>query len=183
MKIIIGTESPPKVQAIKEAIEKCPYFQGQDIELVSIKADSDISDMPTSMTENMLGAKNRAHNAQKIHSDADFYIGMEWGTDFIGDKSYLFGVVYILSKNGNGHFGVSNMVEVPRIFHDKIYYEKQELWPILSEITGVSDASKKNGAFGAWTDDIFTRKDQFMFAFLSAIAPFYNTYYSLHSHS
>ncbi len=69
------------------------------------------------------------------------------------------------------------MVEVPQIFYEKIYNEKQELGPILSEITGVSGASKKNGAFGAWTDDIFTRKDQFVFAFLSAIAPFYNQYY------
>ena len=100
MKIIIGTQSPPKVQAIQEAIAKCPYLQSQTIEIISIKANSEISDMPTSMTENMLGAKNRAINSQKLHPDADFYIGMEGGTDFIGEKSYLFGVVYILAKSG-----------------------------------------------------------------------------------
>lgn len=179
MKLIIATTSPPKVQAIEEAIARCPYFSGQDTEILTLKVPSDISDMPTSMTENMLGARNRAENARNIEPDADFWIGMEGGTDFIGEKSYLFGVVYILAKNGEWHFGVSNMVEVPRIFHENIYYKKKELWPILSEITGVADASKKNGAFGAWTDDMFTRKDQFIFAFLSAIAPFYNQYYTL----
>lgn len=101
MKIIIGTESPPKVQAIMEAIAKCPFFEGKNPEIITAKVNSEISDMPTSMTENMLGAKNRAQNAQKLHPDVDFAIGMEGGTDFIGEKSYLFGVVYILDKNGN----------------------------------------------------------------------------------
>lgn len=179
MKIVIWTESPPKVAAIREAIEKCPYFAGKNPEIITTKVSSEISDMPTSMTENMLGAKNRAKNAKKSIPDADFYIGMEGGTDFIWEKSYLFGVVYVLAKNGEWHFGMSNMVEVPKIFHEKIYFEKKELGPILSEITGVADASKKNGAFGAWTNDVFTRKDQFIFAFLSAMAPFYNEYYEL----
>lgn len=100
MKLIIATTSPPKVQAIEEAIARCPYFSGQDTEILTLKVPSDISDMPTSMTENMLGAKNRAENARNIEPDADFWIGMEGGTDFIGEKSYLFGVVYILAKNG-----------------------------------------------------------------------------------
>lgn len=100
MKIIIATQSPPKVQAIQEAIAKCPYLQNENIEIVSMKAKSGVSDMPTSMEENMLGAKNRAFDAQNQVSDADFYIGMEGGTSFILDKTYLFGAVYILAKNG-----------------------------------------------------------------------------------
>lgn len=177
MKIIIATQSPPKVQAIEEAISRCPYFQDKNIEIISIKAKSNVSDMPISIEENMLGAKNRAINAKNQITDADFYIGMEGGTSFVLDKTYLFGAVYILSRTGEWHFGLSNMIEVPIYFHEKIYNEKQELGPVLAEATGVADASKKNGAFGAWSDDIFTRKDQFVFAFLSAIVPFYNQYY------
>ena len=60
MKIVIWTTSAPKVEAIKEAIEKCVYFLNEEIELVDIKVNSWVSDMPTSIEENMLGAKNRA---------------------------------------------------------------------------------------------------------------------------
>ncbi|RKW24357.1 DUF84 family protein [Candidatus Gracilibacteria bacterium] len=179
MKIVIGTQSAPKVEAIKEAINKSPYFNGETIEIIDLKVNSEISDMPTSIEENMIGAKNRAINSKKEISDADFYIGMEGGTSFFGEKTYLFGVVYILDKNGNGHFGFSNMMEVPQFFHKKIYNEKLELGPVLEEATGIQNASKKNGAFGAWSDDTLTRKDQFIFAFMSAIPVFFNKYYKM----
>ena len=60
MKIVIWTQSAPKVEAIKEAIFKIPYFEGKDIEIIDIKVSSWISDMPTSIEENMIWAKNRA---------------------------------------------------------------------------------------------------------------------------
>jgi non-canonical (house-cleaning) NTP pyrophosphatase len=40
MKIILGTQSPPKVQAIEEAIKSCIYFQDLEIEITSVKANS-----------------------------------------------------------------------------------------------------------------------------------------------
>lgn len=179
MKIVIWTTSAPKVAAIKEAIEKCHYFLNEEIELVDIKVASWVSDMPTSIEENMLWAKNRAFNSLKIVQDADLYVWMEWWTSFFWEKTYLFWVVYILNRKGQGHFGFSNMMEVPKYFHEKIYNEKLELWPVLEEATWVENASKKNGAFWAWSDDMLTRKDQFYMAFLSAIPAFYNKYYKL----
>lgn len=175
MKIVIWTKSPPKVEAIKEAVKNYIYFKNKDIEIIEIKAASDISDMPTSIEENMLWAKNRAENAKKEIKDADFYIWMEGWTSFFWEKSYLFWVVYIIDKNSKWHFGFSNMMEVPEYFHKKIYYEKLELWPILEEATWVENASKKNWAFWAWSDDSLTRKDQFIFAFMSAIPALINT--------
>ena len=90
MKIVIWTQSAPKVEAIKEAIFKIPYFEGKDIEIIDIKVSSWISDMPTSIEENMIWAKNRALNSKKEISDADFYIWMEGWTSFFWEKSYLF---------------------------------------------------------------------------------------------
>lgn len=178
MLIAIATKSPPKVWAIEEAIKKCIYFENEKIEIISEKINSDVSDMPTSIEENMLWAKNRANNLSKT-TKADFYIWMEWWTSFIWEKSYLFWVVYILNKNWKWHFWFSNMMEVPEIFHKRIYNNKEELWPILTELTWEQWASQKNWAFGHWSDDMLIRKDQFMFAFLSAIPAFYNKYYKL----
>ena len=179
MKIVIWTTSAPKVEAIKEAIEKCVYFLNEEIELVDIKVNSWVSDMPTSIEENMLGAKNRAYNCLKVIQDADFYVWMEWWVWFIWEKTYLFWVVYILNRKWIWHFWISNMMEVPKYFHKKILIEKMELWPILAEATWIENASKKNWAFGAWSDDMLNRKDQFLIAFLSAIPAFYNKYYKL----
>lgn len=178
MKIAIWTKSPPKIAAIEEAIKKCIYFKWIDIEIIPLKVNSDISDMPISIEENMNWAKNRAFNTKK-EIKADLYIGMEWWMSKIEDKAYLFWVVYILDNNWKWHFWFSNMMEVPNIFEKRIYKNNEELWPVLSEITWIQWASKKTGAFWHWSDDMLVRKDQFMFAFLSAIPPFYNKYYKM----
>jgi len=178
MKIAIWTKSPPKVNAIEEAIENCKYFEWENIEFTTLKVDSWISDMPTSLEENMKWAENRAKNSKK-EIKADLYIWMEWWMHILGEKAYLFWVVYVLDNNWEWHYGFSNMMEVPKLFKHRIYENNQELWPVLTELSWEQWASQKNWAFGHWSDNLLTRKDQFMFAFLSAIPPFYNKYYKL----
>lgn len=178
MKIAIWTQAPPKVEAIKDAIKKCYYFDSEEIEIINNKVESWISEMPISTQEIMIWAKNRAVNI-KNKIEADFYIWMEWGTSYMLDKTYLFWVVFIIDNKWNKHYWISNFIELPKVFHEKIYLEKLELWPVLANISGVENASKKNWAFWAWTNNIITRKDQFEIAFLSAIAPFFNEYYKL----
>jgi len=178
MKIAIWTKSPPKIAAIEEAIKKCVYFKNKEIEIIPLKVSSWISDMPISEKENMQGAYNRAHNCKK-EINADFYIWMEGGTTLIWDKAYLFGVVYILDNNWKWHYWFSNKMEVPEYFRKKIYDEWLELWPVLAEATKEENASKKWWAFAHWSDNMLTRKDQFVLAFLSGIVPFYNKYYNL----
>lgn len=177
MKIAIWTKSPPKVAAIESAIKQCDYFKWKNIEFITLKVESWISDMPISLEENMDWARNRAINT-KNKILADLYIGMEWWMTKIEDKAYLFWVVYILNNSNKWHFWFSNMMEVPKIFEKRVYENLEELWPVLSEITWEKWASKKNWAFWHWSDDILTRKDQFTFAFLSAIPAFYNKYYN-----
>ena len=179
MKIVLWTQSPPKVKAIQQAIDNIVYFKNEQIEVIPLKVSSDISDMPISIEENMLGAYNRAYNAKKQISDADFYVWMEWWTTMIQDKAYLFGVVYLLDKNENWHYGFSNMMEVPEYFRKKIYNEGLELGPVLAQATKEENASKKWWAFAHWSDDMITRTDQFVLAFTSAIVAFYNKYYKI----
>lgn len=178
MKIAIWTKSPPKLAAIENAITECIYFKWESIELISKDVDSWISDMPITIQESMLWAKNRAINISKI-TEADFYIWMEWWTSRIWRKAYLFWIVYILNNKWEWHYWISNMMEVPKIFDKRIYENWEELWPILSEVVWEKDAHKKGWAFWHWSDDMITRKDQFILAFLSAIPAFYNKYYKL----
>ena len=178
MKIAIWTKSPPKVKAIQQAIDEVVYFKDMDIEIIPLKVSSDISDMPISLEENMLGAKNRAYNCKK-EVEADLYIWMEWWTTMIEDKAYLFGVVYVLDKNWNSHYGISNMIEIPEYFRWKIYDEGLELWPVSTELTQETWDRRQTWVFGLISDDMITRTDQFVLAFKSAIVPFYNKYYKI----
>lgn len=177
MKIAIWTQNPAKIEAIKQWVNKCIYINQKDVEFVSDAVDSGVSDMPTSLEENMTWAKNRSLNLQKKYSNVDFCIGMEWWTSYFQDKAYLFWVVYISNSKGKWHFGMSNMMEVPEIFRKRIYQNNEDLGAVLEELSWIEWASKKNWAFGAWSDDNLTRTDQFVFAFLSAIPPFFNCFY------
>jgi len=176
MKIVVWTKNPAKIKAIEESLERVIYLEDDKIEIIPLSVSSDVSDMPISMEENIQWAKNRAFNCSK-EVEADLYVWMEWWTTLINDKVFLFWVVYIINSEWKENFGISNMIEVPEYFRKKIYDEWKELWPILVEATKEEDASKKWWAFGHWTDNMLTRTDQFVLAFISAIVPFYNKYY------
>ncbi|QQS60947.1 MAG: DUF84 family protein [Candidatus Moraniibacteriota bacterium] len=179
MKIAIGTLRKPKIDGVKKAVETCPYFDSfrDSIQYVSMETPSDISHMPISIEQIMLGANNRARNLLQSVPGADYFVGIEGGTERFGEKSYVFGCVFILNNKGEGHYGFSPMVEVPSIIDDMIYKEGKELGPIMKELSGGKDVRSENGSMGMWTDNMLVRRDEFVLAFYSAIAPFFNEYY------
>ena len=176
MKILIWTKSPPKVKAIKEAVETCVYTKDIEVLINAVKVSSDISDMPLSLEENMLWAKNRAENCRK-EEEADFYIWMEWWTTKIWESAYLFWVVYILNNLWEWHYGFSPLMEIPKNVEEALYINGEELWPLMSRLSGEENIWHKNWSFWLWSDDQLSRKDQFVLAFTTAISPFFNKYY------
>lgn len=181
MKIAIGTLRAPKVEGIKEAIAVCPYFSEvkNNIEYILQNVSSDVPGMPLSTEEIMKGAKNRADNLFKAGIQADYYIGIEGGTTRLDGRAYIHGCVYVRDSGGTGHYGFSAMISVPKLVEKRLYEEGLELGPVMGELSGRIDIRSENGSVGAWTDDMFTRKDEFGTAFKMAIAPFYNKYYRL----
>ena len=181
MKIAIGTLRAPKVEGIKEAVASCPYFSEvkNEIEYILENVSSDISSMPLSVEEIMRGAKNRADNLLKAGIRADYYVGIEGGSTRLNEKAYVIGCVYVRDIDGTGHYGFSSMISMPKLVEKKLYEEGLELGPVMGELSGRIDIRSENGSIGAWTNDMFTRKDEFGTAFKMAIAPFYNEYYRL----
>ncbi len=181
MKIAIGTLRKPKIDGIKEGVSSCPYFRDvlESIEFIPTEVSSDISHMPLTIQEVMQGAFNRARNLIKLGIEADYYIGIEGGVSRFGEKAYIFGCVYIQNATGEGHYGFSPMAEVPKLVDARLYENGEELGHIMGELSGRTDIRSENGSMGAWTDDMFTRKDEFVDAFKAAIAPFYNSFYTL----
>lgn len=180
MKIAIWTLKEPKVEAIKSWIEVCPYFENKtEIEYILKSVPSDISNMPLTLEETSLWAKNRAQNVKKLWEKADYYIWIEgWVWDIMW-KKYLFWVVYVENKHWEWHFWYSPFIEVPELINHKLFIENLELWPIMSELSWIVNIWSKNWSMWAWSDDMFTRSEQFELAFKAAISPFYNKFYKI----
>ena len=68
-------------------------------------------------------------------------------------------------------------MEVPSLVVEKLYIEKLELWPVMSELSGITNIQSQNGSMWSLSNDMLTRKDEFLLAFCSAISPFFNKYY------
>ncbi|MDD2891585.1 MAG: inosine/xanthosine triphosphatase [Candidatus Gracilibacteria bacterium] len=181
MKIAIGTTSSPKVAGVQEAVAVCPYFKDirDTIEYVLEKVPSDVSDMPLSLEVTLEGARNRAMNLRKKGIEADFYVGIEGGVWSVLDKKVLGGTIYIMNKAGEGHFGISQVMEVPSLIEKMLYEEGKELGPVMEALKGSVHSRSEEGSMGAWSDNMLVRKDEFSLAFKAAIAPFYNEYYRL----
>lgn len=180
MKIAIWTTRAPKVEGIKDWIKNCPYFSNiNDIEFILEKVESNISDMPLSIDEIMLWAKNRAQNIKKLWIKADFYIWIEWWTTHIWEKKYIWWVVYIENDNEKWHYWLSPMMEVPEKIVKMLYEDWLELWPIMWELSWKTDIKSENWSMGAWSHDMLTRTDEFSTAFKAAICPFFNDYYKI----
>lgn len=180
MKIAIWTLKAPKVDGVKQAVSECLYFKNiENVEYILESVYSDISDMPLSIEETMTWAKNRAQNIKKKWIIADYYVGIEWGTtDILGTK-YIGGIIYIENYLWEWHFWFSPMIEVPKKVEKMLYEEGLELGPVMSKLSGITNIQSQNGSMWAWSDDMFTRQDEFCDAFKAAIAPFYNTFYKL----
>ncbi len=179
MKIAIWTTRAPKVDWIKKWVSECPYFDWVNVEYILESVPSDISDMPLSIEETMLWAKNRAGNLKKAWIIADFYIWIEWWTTEIWDKKYIWWIVYIEDNSGKWHYGFSPMMEVPSKVEKMLYIDWLELGPVMWELSWKTDIRSENGSMWAWSNDMLTREAEFTSAFKAAISPFFNDYYKM----
>lgn len=181
MIIAIWTTNIPKCEAIKDWINNCPYLINIKnlINYIQEKVDSWVSDMPLSLEENMLWAKNRAKNLIKKWIIADFYIWCEWGTTQIWEKKYAWWIVYVENNKWEWHYWFSWMIEVPSLVEKKLYIDWLELWPIMNELSWKKDIWNENWSLWEWSANMLTRKDEFSLAFKAAIAPFFNKYYKM----
>lgn len=181
MKIAIGTLRAPKIAGVEEAFRTSPYFADSQltVEFVPHDAPSGISHMPLSQNEVMQGARNRAEYLLAHVHDVDFCIGLEGGTSKVAQRAYLFGCAYLCDHKGVGYFGFSPWLMVPEVVTRMLYDEGKELGPIMRDLAKGKDVRSENGSMGEWSNDMLTRKDEFVAATQAALAPHFNSYYRM----
>ena len=77
MLFALGTKNIPKTQALRDALENCPYMAGYAIDIQGFKVASGVPEMPLALEDLREGAKNRAQEVRRLCPQASFFVGME----------------------------------------------------------------------------------------------------------
>ncbi len=172
MKILVGSENPVKIDAVREAFSK--YFE--NLEVLGLKVDSKVPDQPIGQ-ETFLGAENRAlaliDLSKKKGDYHDFFVGLESGIINLHSRWFTFGAVCIIDKFGRKSFGTSIMFELPN-FIVKQLLERVELGRVMDELTGEENTKQKGGAVGFFTKGVMNRKELYVDGVVAALIPLLN---------
>lgn len=108
MKIVVGSQSAIKIQAVQDALAE----RAIDGEVVGVKAASNAPEQPLN-DEGILGARNRVADAKQLDSTGDVYLAIE---NFVREQDGRFldiGVVVASTRDGREQVSYSDGVGVP----------------------------------------------------------------------
>ncbi|MCD6381951.1 MAG: inosine/xanthosine triphosphatase [Candidatus Aenigmarchaeota archaeon] len=172
MKVLVGSENPVKINAVKKAFSK--YFDG--VEVIGIKVKSGVPDQPIN-EETFDGAKNRALELKKINEEknlgAKFFVGIEGGIMKIYSRWFSFGAMCIVGENGGMGFGTSPLFELPEDIISELL-NRVELGKVMDKITGEKDVKRKGGAIEFFTKGVMDRTELYVHGLVTALIPFIN---------
>ena len=109
MKIVVASQNPVKLDAVKNAIQK----YDPSSEVIGVKAASGVAEQPFD-DETAQGARNRARHARQISPGADIYIAIENGIFNQDDKFLDKAAVFTLMADGSEYLKYSRSVELPK---------------------------------------------------------------------
>uniref|UniRef100_A0A7C5YW26 Probable inosine/xanthosine triphosphatase n=1 Tax=candidate division CPR3 bacterium TaxID=2268181 RepID=A0A7C5YW26_UNCC3 len=169
-KVVIASNNPVKIKAVKSGFKK--MFPRQKFKFINLSVSSDVPKQPLSDEETFTGAKNRVHNASKKIKDADFYVGIESGVDYIGDEMITFAWVVVKSGNKYGKARTGSFFLPPKIAN--LINEGKELGEADDIIFKTKNSKQKNGAIGILTGNVIDRTKSFTDAVILSLIPFKN---------
>jgi inosine/xanthosine triphosphatase len=152
MKIIIGSNNPAKIEAVKHA------FKG-NYDFLSVNAFSGVSEMPFSDEETIKGAINRAENALKI-GYGDIGIGLEGGVQETSYGLLLCNWGALASNEHSPIIAGGARILLPEEIAIRLR-NGEELGPIMDEYTKKQNIRKKEGAVGIFTNGKIDRVEMF----------------------
>src|SRR3989344_1705067 len=170
-KIVVGSENPAKIAAVKAGFEA--MFPGEAFEIRGVSVASGVADQPMSRQETMLGAMSRAQRALEAVSDAEYAIGLEGGAEELGGKLGAFAWTVIISKSGIIGKGETGMFFLPQEVANLVK-SGAELGHAMDTVFGVTNSKHSSGATGLLTGDVLKRSEYYRQAVMLALIPHVN---------
>ncbi len=153
MRVAIGSKNPAKVNAVKEAFKDYPY------EIVSVDADSGVSDQPMSDDETIKGAVNRAKQAAE-KGEAEIGIGLEGGVQQTPYGLMLCNFGALAVKGQEPIIAGGARIPLPEEIAEKLL-AGAELGPVMDEYANKLNVRKNEGAIGIFTNGQINRSEMF----------------------
>ena len=170
MKILVGSENPVKLEAVREAFQK--YYE--DVEVIGIKVPSGVPDQPIN-DETLRGAENRAEILKELNTNdnlgADFFIGVEGGIVKKHGRWFAFGGMCLMNAEGYKSFGTSAHFQLPEKVIKRLL-NREELGFVMDDIMNQENTKQKTGAIGFFTNGVMDRKELYIPGIISALVPF-----------
>ncbi len=169
-KIVVASKNPVKISATLKGFKK--MFPDETFEAEGVSVMSGVNDQPKTDSETFQGAFNRMENARKTIPIADFWVGIEGGTDEKSDNEMEASAwVVIQSKDNKLGKGKTGTFYLPKKVVTLIKQGK-ELGEAVDTVFGQTNCKQENGAVGVLTDDVTNRTEYYTNAVILALIPF-----------
>jgi inosine/xanthosine triphosphatase len=183
IQIAVGSTRRPKLAALTEALREFGELlaTGAEFEVVGVEIESGVSHTPSSRSELMLGARQRAEALIRLAREKSeswrYFVGLEGGLDLIdeGDRRRTFLESWAYVSDGRyGHYGRSGAVEIPDALAREVLEHGVELSVAIDRFAGAIGIRDAQGAWGVLSGGLISRTEAFRVAAIAAFAPFYN---------
>ncbi|MEW9677697.1 DUF84 family protein [Lentibacillus sp. L22] len=151
MKIMIGSNNPAKINAVKE------IFAGYTV--LEINASSGVSAQPFSDEETKVGAMNRALECTRNNPDS-VGIGLEGGVMYVEDQLYLCNWGAMVDQDKHMFTASGARIPLPDEIHNELC-KGHELGDVMDQYAEKQEVRKNEGAIGIFTNEMITRKEMF----------------------
>lgn len=153
MKIIIGSNNPAKITAVKSA------FHYQQSEFLSLDIPSGVSDQPFSDNETIKGAINRALGALQ-KGNGDIGIGLEGGVHESEHGLLLCNWGALAASNMEPIIAGGARFLLPEEISVRLR-AGEELGPVMDDYAKRENVRKHEGAVGVFTNGLINRAEMF----------------------
>jgi inosine/xanthosine triphosphatase len=173
IRVGVGSTNPVKQLAVKDAFMAC--FPKDDIEDWSRSASSGVADQPMTLSETMLGARNRALAVMSHLPHMDFWVGLEGGVFVIDDVPQECGRICVLKAEPYGRVAMSESGTLSFPLGDSTYEllkQGKDLNEVMEMLTGEPELGSQRGFYGYVTNDLISRQAAYTQAVVVAITFF-----------
>ena len=169
--ITVASLNPVKLNAALAAFRQ--MFPQQRFSVNGASVPSGVPDQPTSLSQTMEGARNRAENARAARPESDYWVGIEGGIEDSPLGMTCFARVHVLGRDEIAGLGQTAVFYLPREVAELVR-GGLELGPADDKIFGRDNSKQANGAIGLLTDDLIDREAYYTHALIMALVPFKN---------
>lgn len=169
MRIIVSSTNPVKIAACRSAFAW--VFADASHEIIAVSVPSGVSEQPNADEETRQGAINRVRNARQQYPDADFWVGLEGGLEWIDGEPLASAWMVVSDSSGRlGQVRTPTLPLPPAV--KQLLLQGLELGEANDRVFSTRHSKQAGGAFGLLTRNLLTRESVYTQTLILALLPF-----------